>query len=423
MVRIYQNEMSKKKKAGLNTHEIKVQQSKNRQMFMGRIEALCDAMVGTEYFKLIPEEMLQVLYWTKYPALKAKAAPDAKISKVKVSQYNLLMNSFITESKLNFETGKSIPLRWYLSEGLALVNYILKMVENHFPEALQLKSVFADYFPGTDSHKWILETFAVHLHDANILLSELNVMIIRANMGSTACYDDETETNTVYIEVCKPESTSITIDNHKRKIIQLGWNFENDKLQVISIKPSTLGFTGTGSDNPIDVYVQMHVLDRLQERLDLTPGLMHFAIVAMIDQQTIAYVKHDNHSLVPYLLSNEKVGYLLVKWIDQKLIVVTFLFLTNDDTPEGKKLSKLLTINRLDKQHLKIDTLPAFNAYHIEDNDLLSKIFIEAGCGSLLKLRNLEEFTVKSLNDKDPESILKYLSDSKYFKGLDQLGE
>lgn len=415
--------MSKKKKSGLNTHQIKVQQSKHRDMFMGRMEALCNAMVGTGYFKLIPEGMLQTLYWNRYPALKAKAAPEADISKVKVAQYNLLMNTFITECILDYETGESIPLRWYLSEGLALVNFIYKMPDELFPNALKLRTAFAEYFPGTEEHKYVLALFKVQLHDANIFLSALDIMIIRANIGSTACYDDQTQTNTVYIEVCKPEKITITIDNQKRSIIQLGWNFSNDKLQGIKIKPSTLGFTGLDSDKPIDVFVQHHALHRLRIRLDLTPGLMHFAIVAMMDQQTIDYVKNDNHSLVPYLLAKEKLGYLLVKWIGDLLVVITFLFLTNDETPEGKKLNKLLSINKLDKEYLGIDTLPEFNRYHFEKNKRLSALFTEAGCGSLLKLKNLKEFSMNYYFDKDPKAILKYLSDSEYFKSLDRLDD
>lgn len=410
--------MSKKKKAGLNNHEFKVQQIKHKEMFMDRIEALCNAMVGPEYFRLIPPFMLDGLYLFRYPALKAKATSENEISKAKVSQYNQLMNSFITDNTIDFETGLTIPLRWCLSEGIILSRFIAEMPEDYFPNAIRLKIAFAEYLPGTESHKWIQDSFAVILYDTNIFLSELDNVIYQANMGGTASCYEESENNTVYIEACKPESKTITIENSKRRIIELVWYFENNKFIGTLIKPSILGFTGTGSNHPTKVYIQKHALTRLQERLDLTPGIMHYAAFTTFNQEIIVHVKNDKHSLVAYMLSNQKVGYLLVKWIDQKLIIITFLFLTNDDTPEGKKLNNLLTINRLDKQHLMIDTLPAFNAYHIEDNDLLSTIFIEAGCGSLLKLRNLEQFTVKSLNDKDPESILKYLSDSKYFNGL-----
>jgi hypothetical protein len=46
-------------------------------------------------------------------------------------------------------------------------------------------------------------------------------------------------------------------------------------------------------------------------------------------------------------------------------------------------------------------------------------LFIKAGCGSLLELGHLQEFTVNEVKDKDPDSILKYLADSKYFRSAE----
>jgi hypothetical protein len=42
---------------------------------------------------------------------------------------------------------------------------------------------------------------------------------------------------------------------------------------------------------------------------------------------------------------------------------------------------------------------------------LLKNLFIEAGCGSLFNIGLLQKFSVNEVQDKDPESISKYLSD------------
>lgn len=95
--------------------------------------------------------------------------------------------------------------------------------------------------------------------------------------------------------------------------------------------------------------------------------------------------------------------------VDEKIIIRTFLFLTNDGTPDGKKLSELTRLQLLDKQYLGIDTLAGFMKFWIAKDEALSALFTEAGCESLLDLHVLERFQVSELTAKDPLYLLKYL--------------
>jgi hypothetical protein len=63
-----------------------------------------------------------------------------------------------------------------------------------------------------------------------------------------------------------------------------------------------------------------------------------------------------------------------------------------------------------------IDKLSTFNAYHFERSEKMSRLFEEAGCGSLLKLGHLQEFSLNEVKDKDPESIEQYLIDANFFR-------
>jgi hypothetical protein len=65
-------------------------------------------------------------------------------------------------------------------------------------------------------------------------------------------------------------------------------------------------------------------------------------------------------------------------------VVRTFLFLTNDGTPEGRKLAAITNLHLLDKQFLGIDEINAFLQYNIAGDAILRKLFVDAGCGSLL---------------------------------------
>ncbi|WP_158991691.1 hypothetical protein [Mucilaginibacter sp. L196] len=48
----------------------------------------------------------------------------------------------------------------------------------------------------------------------------------------------------------------------------------------------------------------------------------------------------DGH-LLPLQIMGKKLGYIIVDVLEDKLIIRTFLFLTNDGTPEGRKLAQI----------------------------------------------------------------------------------
>ncbi|HEY0176241.1 MAG TPA: hypothetical protein VGC08_07680 [Pedobacter sp.] len=415
--------MSKKKKSGFSGHENKVQDKQRRNLFNQKIEQVCNAIAGPGYFKKLRPEALNSMYACRYPVLKAKAEPGTDIPKSKVIQYNKLMNKFIGDIPVDLENGNSIPLGLYLSEGLLLINCMAELAENHTGDMDHFIAPFRDYFQGTESDEVIIEMLNVLVSDTNIFLSDLNHSIIYADITRTACFDKETTFNDIFIREFRPERSSIIIDGEKRSLIRVGWiGWADEKMEWswAKVKPSAIGFKTGSLDIPLDVYIQQHALNSLQERIDITPGILHYLVFAIFMQEDIPHHKYNSHTLVECKLSDQKAGYFLVTLNDAKLIIRTFLFLTNDGTPEGEKLRKLLEINKEDKQYLMIDKLPTFNSYHIEKNERLSKLFTDAGCGSLLKLGHLKEYSQKDIRDKDPESILKYLSDAEYFKGLSE---
>lgn len=358
------------------------------------------------------------MFINRYPTLKAKADPSSKIDKSKVVQFNKLMNKFISDRYIELDNGGKVHLSWYLSEGLILINYIAEMAEVQFPNAEQLRAAFTPYLPGSEIHEMIAEMLVELVHDTTVFLSDLTHTIINADISETAFFDREATSNDVFIQEFRPERTSVTVDGEPRSITSLSWVDGDMKWIPTRVKPSILGFKTGSIDIPLEVYIQSHALRKLQERIDITPGILHYMTFIIMNQPVIKHHKKDNNCLVEYYLSDQKVGYLLLSLVEAKLIIRTFLFLTNDGTPEGKKLNQLLSLGKQDKKYLMIDTLPAFNSYHIDQNEHLSKLFREAGCGPLLKLGQLKEYSQKEIKDKDPESIMKYLGDSDNFQGL-----
>ncbi|RZM28120.1 MAG: hypothetical protein EOO88_10190 [Pedobacter sp.] len=406
----------KKKVSSSSTSDAKAHAAMHRKRFLERIGDLCNAMVGPGYFEKIPSVVLDQMYATRYPALKIKAAPGSQVSKVTVIKANKLLEAFLKNQYIDLKNGSRVLLPVLLSEGLILLNFLHMIPGHYFPHAALLKEQFKEYGPESEGYEAIQEMLEVLVQDVTVFLSDLKVSILRADYSDTPVFDMYSRRNDIFIMETKTEKSTMVVRDKKREVVRLGWVGPEMEWIWVKVKPSALGFDVGSFDIPLDVYIQNHALDKLQERVDITPGIMHSIVFFIFNDPEINHVRYHDRTLVEYYVADQKVGYLHVELHGDKFLIHTFLFLTNNGTPEGIKLEKLAALEKEDKKHLEIDKLSTFNSYHIEKNEKLRKLFIEAGCESLLGLGHLQEFSAKEIKDKDPESILKYLSDSKYFK-------
>jgi hypothetical protein len=117
----------------------------------------------------------------------------------------------------------------------------------------------------------------------------------------------------------------------------------------------------------------------------LVTGFLHYSIFDSF--QNIKVCKNKKGDLLfEYRFFGKKTGYFKGDIIDGKLILRTFLFLTNNGTPEGEKLHDNTGIEKQDKIYLTIDKLSTFINSDIADNPKLKNIFIKAGCSSIFEI-------------------------------------
>ena len=131
----------------------------------------------------------------------------------------------------------------------------------------------------------------------------------------------------------------------------------------------------------------MHVLERIQTRLGklFREFSYPYITVALQNAEYIPAGKK-NSFLIPVENGISKLGYLKADVIGDKLVVRTFLFITNNGTPEGKKLNQMFGLQKADKKYLGIDKLSTFIQSDIKNDEKLKAIFCLAGCGDLFKL-------------------------------------
>ncbi|MCX2450315.1 hypothetical protein OQX61_03435 [Pedobacter sp. PLR] len=406
----------KKKQAAIKSAaNIEQQRKALKERFLDRTRKIIVLIGGDILLQKLPDVFLGKLYECRYPVLKAKAAPGSGIDKIKVIQFNKLLLQFIDGVELTLPNGNKVLLSWYLSEGITLTDSIGDMETYGDPEMEEIKRHFLFGSHDSPFHHDLQEMLIDMVTDICTLLSDFNDHIYRTDLGLTPYFAKFNPDNDILIHTFKPKKEKVETTKGMRNAIRLGWPSPEFNWEHFNVKASLLGFKTTGLDIPLEIYISTHALDRLQERINITPGIMHQILLLTFLQPEISHRWRGDVSHVDFLVAGLKVGYLVVKLHGSKLMIHTFLFLTNNDTFEGEKLGRLLSIVKEDKKYLEIDSLPAFNSYHIDQNEKLSKLFKDAGCGSLLKLGHLKEFTINQVVDKDAESILQYLADAPYF--------
>jgi hypothetical protein len=161
------------------------------------------------------------------------------------------------------------------------------------------------------------------------------------------------------------------------------------QLDYVSIDPTLLNLP---AGKALDVYIQSHALDRLAERIDgVNPGFLQLCANLSLRNAKVCKNKK-GHWLFEFHLLGKRVGYFKGDVIDGKIILRTFLFLTNNGTPEGERLHEHTGIMKEDKMYLTIDKFSSFMHSDIKTNERVKAIFIKAGCQSLFEIDKTVDF-------------------------------
>lgn len=123
----------------------------------------------------------------------------------------------------------------------------------------------------------------------------------------------------------------------------------------------------------------------------------------------IAY--DNNHNLlVEYRFFGTKAGYFRADIVNGIILLRTFLFVTNNGTPEGQLLEKNTGLQKLDKKYLTIDKLSTFMNSDLDKNEEVQKIFKNSGCQCLVDLFNtMKPLLTKKENGFNFDMMLSYI--------------
>lgn len=185
----------------------------------------------------------------------------------------------------------------------------------------------------------------------------------------------------------------VTAEKGPRPAHWCGQPFGHRGIDWVEWPSSLLGQNDNGP--PLPVFVQGHALDDMYRRPDrarlrfIEDGdwVVHDYLWQSLRQPVIKpFPRQQGKFLVEYRLNMHKLGYLLVRRVDDIVLVETFLFLTMDGTPEGDALWRKLRLARPDKQVLELDKIHTFLLTDVQFDRELVRILEECGCGHLFRV-------------------------------------
>ncbi|HVX00141.1 MAG TPA: hypothetical protein VHA52_06890 [Candidatus Babeliaceae bacterium] len=401
--------MSKRKSKSKVQESPRKLQAKHKHDYLSRLKMVCDKLVGPGWFELIPAVDIDIIYEKRYPSLTIKMAHGVVIDPDRWQTYRETLSTLLDAPTFDIIEQK-IPLKTMLSEGLTLIHFISMMAENRFPRSEELRAVF---------NPFLITNNGYYGHIANQLATLLFLMDVRnGNFRDGFLHADRTQTNigkvpatvnTIFVHLFKPIISNIVINGRKREIIAVNRFVPRGISLQVKFRPSAIGLQ-SAADDSLPLYIQRHALQRLDERLGLQANNVHAHLFFSLFEQPLNYVPGRGGTLIEFNMYEYKVGYLLTTLHDDKLVIRSFLFLTNDGTPEGRKLRQLTRLEKYDKKYLGIDKLSTFTAYKIHEDEELSALFHEAGCGSLLDARNLQAIAAEYTPERDKATLHKYIN-------------
>ncbi|HZK96465.1 MAG TPA: hypothetical protein VFC67_19850 [Prolixibacteraceae bacterium] len=383
----------KKKEKKINSQQLKQEEIHQKNCYLQRIKAMMEILGDASAYDCLSLTGVDILYMTRIRPVKLISSdiPALKVSKSDLNKMNEVLNQLLRGKFVSINPQKKqISLYDFMcyTETVYFFWRNVKKGDCLHPEAFKQKfPIFNDFEDKRLEAHSIKDDYIRFISWAFTKLGHFYVRIeFEILKLNTTSFNAKAFYNNYIVYFEKPETELFEIDRHKRAIFRIGIYHENEFIGL-TLTPEQLGINGLLKNIPLKVYIQRHALERITERIgDFFTVTTYTEIIRMVSKHH-TFPSGDGGFLFPYTYMNKRLGYLKADIFGDQLIFRTFLFLTNNGTPEGKKLANLLGIQKADKKYLGIDNLNTFINSDIESNENLKRVFCQAGCSDLFELK------------------------------------
>ncbi|WP_372648006.1 hypothetical protein [Draconibacterium sp.] len=391
----------KRRKKKNNTQQIKLERKHQYNLFYKRLEynmnRIGDAR-ALDTFDKIEKKLLHHCRIRPYKIVNAEKE-EKKLSAKEIRFINTFVSDFLNDSHVEL-AGKKISLYDF--------SFYIETLYFYYRNAEEQNNIrFRSYFPVFETKEFEERRFDVYYKFTGYLekmawsfsdLTNYTIRFVKQEYDERLCQlSQKPFFNNYHIEARKIDKEIWKKDNNPRTIYHL---FLNTKQQFVpfEVKAEYFGINSMMHNLSIKIFIQKHAIARIKERLGIHFFHISYSLVVMAMYNKPIEIETGKSYLFPVTYGKVKVGYLKAELTGNKLVILTFLFLTNNGTPEGQKLNNI-GLEKEDKKYLGIDKLDIFINSDIKNDERLTQFFKSADCGDLFKLD-------KTLINKDnPEEV------------------
>ena len=411
----------KKNKSKLTAHDKKVVNAHLRNEYLLRVRKLLIEMgMGSSYPKFSPL-VLNYIYLSRGQFMRLLAdeknpVPSGELKKMQMVMYDWCKNIRVLIDGTDYQM-RLIDFYeiWY---SLIFTVKVLKNSDDNYilDQRLNVWEAFEQFLDfdnecflnqilsAQDSLKSILSLFAV-------IGSSIPDQIYWLELNEVTDNLDSRMRQNVTIHMVDVQTINFKIGNNSRPAFRVGIPIANVGIEWLKLAPIVWGSSIENADMGLDVYIQSHAINRMQERLDGLPIQMCILNLFISIATNPVVLLRDADLLIEYRIEGLKIGYVVATRQKDTIVIRTFLFLTFNGTPEGRKLSDITGLGKLDKRYLAIDKLSTFLSSDILQNPVVADIFSRAGCSDLLHTEKILNYVNTKLESTfSSKVLLKYLN-------------
>lgn len=337
---------------------------------------------------LIPAEEIDHIYITRLIDIELTPAPGHSIAPKVLSSMKLMAVDMlnVTQVSTGIDDPAQLSLLHYLSVVFTMIKYYNSLDEKNYDTVAGVKNALST-LPAYEYGEVMQQAWQKYKNMKQV------IALLHSDIGS-CCYvikhqpgnpADKKPGLLLRMEIYALKTATIDrlINDTPRTLYRLGIGmpFPQAHIQYINARYTT----GAG-ETSLPVYIVPQALKRLQERVDdLYPGLLQASLAgSFLQLQTCTGPAGE--LLFEYRLFNYKVGYFTGQISDNTILLVNFLFLTNNLTPEYALLHSSNSLTSQDKNYLNLNKLSTFVLSDIRRNPVAKQAFEAAGFHDLLSM-------------------------------------
>ena len=165
------------------------------------------------------------------------------------------------------------------------------------------------------------------------------------------------------------------IDRKAYRMFKTAEGFYEPKPATVSSKKI---YPKAMDDVELNIYIQSHVLHRFKERMDALEPLNQNLVIHYTFTHGLELVSFDNQTLFACLVEDGIAGYFTFFLKGGDIVINTFLPLTSQSTPEGKKLYESLLLSKEEIKYLGMDKISFLVKVDFEQIPKLKQALIES---------------------------------------------